>query len=250
MRKIKIKKPHLIVALISMMVCALIGGAYGYYIHNKTDDGYVVASNFFFESDYLSEEGKTYTLNVNANKVTFKLKNYADELRCSENDVNYVITVNEGTLSQSEGTLLKGSRNYHEITLSNLEEGKTYNVSVTGESGYTRTLKATFIVRNNDIEFYKNIDTSHNNYVTLTVWTENISGEATIIFPQGVIPDNTCEGMRNVLTSSYRFEIDVEEYSSYVFRFFKTDGFDVNKEFSIYLNINGTNVEAVTQKIN
>ena len=56
--KFKNKKPYLIVGLISMMVCALIGGAYGYYVHNKDDDGYVVASNFFFESDYLSEKGE------------------------------------------------------------------------------------------------------------------------------------------------------------------------------------------------
>lgn len=247
--KFKNKKPYLIVGLISMMVCALIGGAYGYYVHNKDDDGYVVASNFFFESDYLSEKGEEYILNTNTTQITFKLKNYADELRCSENDINFVVTSDGATLSIDNGTLEKGKKSTTEITLSNLEKGKTYNISATGTSGYTRTLKAKFVVRDQDIDFYKNIDTSHNNYVEITIWSKYVSGNATLIFPEGVIPDNTVEGMENILTSQGKFNFEVETYSSYVYRFFKGGNYDENKEFSIFIEIDGVNVEATNQKI-
>lgn len=249
MKKINIRKPYFVIALILVITLAIIGGTYGYFIHKNADDGVVVSSNFFFESDYLSEEGKTYTLNTSTTKISFKLKNYADDLRWSENDIEYTITVNGGTLSQKEGKLPKDNKSYHIITLSGLEEGKTYNVSVIGEAGYTKTLKATFIVRNHEIEFYKNIDASNSNFVSLTVWSKNIEGIASVVFPDGVIPDNTCKDMENVLTINGKFEVNIEPYSSYVFRFFKGQGYDINSEFAVYINHNGVNIEAISQKI-
>ena len=129
-----------------MMVCALIGGAYGYYVHNKDDDGYVVASNFFFESDYLSEKGEEYILNTNTTQITFKLKNYADELRCSENDINFVVTSDGATLSIDNGTLEKGKKSTTEITLSNLEKYSGIFACVSKESTVLKSFKISAVV--------------------------------------------------------------------------------------------------------
>lgn len=247
--KLNSKKAFLIIALSLILTGALIGGIYGYYIHKNQEDGYVKASNFYFQSDHLTEQGKTYILNVNTKEITFKLQNFADELRTSENDISYIITSTGGTLSKTEGMLTKNEKNTDEITLSNLENGKTYTVTASANAGYTKTISATFTVRNVECGFYKNINKVEP-YINLTIWTENIAGVVTIEFPSGVIPDNTCEGMENVKTIDGKFTIEIDSYSSYEFRFFKDINFDFSKEFIVTLEYSGTTVEAVAKEIN
>ena len=53
----------------------------------------------------------------------------------------------------------------------------------------------------------------------------------------GLIPDNTCSGLENVLTNSGYFTINCEAYSSYEFRFFKTDSYDESSSFDVYLKV-------------
>lgn len=246
--KLNNKKAYLIIILVFLTVTALISGAYGYYVHKNRTDGYVKASNFYFDSDILVEGGKTYTLNVNTKEITFELRNYADELRCSENDISYTITTTAGTLSKVSGILTKNERNKDEIILSNLENGKTYTVTATANCGYTKTISATFIVRDIENNFYKNISVK-DPYVILTIWTENISGTVTIKFPLGLIPDNTCSKMEDVLKADGQFSVEIDAYSSYEFRFFKDIDYDSTKDFIVTITSDGVTTEAINKEI-
>jgi hypothetical protein len=67
------------------------------------------------------------------------------------------------------------------------------------------------------------------------VWTEKISGTLSIIVPDGLIPDNTWAGMETWKTTEKTHEMTAEEYSSYTFRFFKTEQYQ-NDSFTVRLN--------------
>ena len=236
MKKIFTKLNNIIIYLIlaiGFIVLGVVGGAYGYYFHKNKFNGYTEASNFYFDSDFLVENGKVYNLSVGTTTVTFELRNFADSLRYAENDISYeVVITNNAKLnitnstdsdssdSKVKSTLSGNEKSTHLITIEGLENGQEYTVTAVADSGYTKTLSATFVVRDIEKNFYQKVS-ENAPYVILTIWTENISGEVTIEFPEGLIPDNTCEGMENVLTNSGSFSITCGVYSSYEFRFFK-----------------------------
>lgn len=239
-------KIFLIIAA-GFIILGVIGGAYGYYFHKNQFNGHAEASNFYFDSDFLTEEGKTYNLSVGTTSVTFELRNFADSLRYAENDISYEVfitnnaklnvtnsTDSDSSESKVVSTLLGNEKSTHLITISGLENGKEYTVTAVSNSGYKRTLSATFVVRDIENNFYQRVN-ENDPYVTLTIWTENISGEVTIEFPDGLIPDNTCEGMENVLTNSGSFTITCGVYSSYEFRFFKETGNTETYNFNVSL---------------
>ena len=145
----------------------------------------------------------------------------------------------------TDGTLTGNTRSNVEVTLSGLKKGEEYTVTATAANGYTKTLSATFKVRDVAEGFYRNISES-DPYVILTIWTENIEGEVIVKFPSGLIPDNTCSGMENVKTSDGQFTFIAEEYSSYEFRFFKTSTYD-SSLFEVLLSLNGENIEAIAK---
>jgi hypothetical protein len=246
--KLNIKNIFLIIVLGILVVGTLIGGTYGYYIHKNQSDGYVEATNFYFDSDYLVEGGKIYNLNVDTKSITFEVRNFADSLRFCENDLTYEITASAGSLDIKSGKLDRGKKSSQQITLSGLENGKEYTVTATASDGFTKTLSATFKVREVENKFYKNVS-ENDPYIILTIWTENISGEVTIDFPEGLIPDNTCSGMENVKTNDGKFTVDCGSYSSFEFRFFKDSSYDSAKDFTVILTSNGINIEALNKEI-
>ena len=68
----------------------------------------VEAGNFYFTSDLLKEGGAEIALNPGTTKVSFELRNSADELRFADVDVNYTVSAEGGaTLDVTEGTLAK-----------------------------------------------------------------------------------------------------------------------------------------------
>lgn len=239
-------KIYLLIAT-GFIVLGVIGGAYGYYFHKNQYNGYAEASNFYFDSDFLVENGKEYNLSVGTTTVTFELRNFADALRYAENDISYEVFITnnaklditnstDSDLSESKvvSTLLGNNKSTHLITISGLENGKEYTVTAVSNSGYTKTLSATFVVRGVENNFYQRIS-ENDPYIILTIWTENISGEVTIEFPEGLIPDNTCEGMENVLTNSGSFTVNCGVYSSYEFRFFKETWYSETDNFNAML---------------
>ncbi len=241
------------VVLVAMMAYAG-GTTYGRYVHQASSSGVVVAKEFYFTSDYLTPEGANYTLNPGTTSITFDLRNYADELRSAEDDVVYTVSVDDGdqdsennaTISFGSGTIENNACNYVPITLSNLKTEKTYTVTAIGTAGYQETLSATFTVAQAEAAVYKYLEQT-NEYVLLTVWTENISGVASVAFPEKLIPDNTDAVMNTVTNysegkySGATFEDGASftmTYSSHTYRFFKEtagQSFSVN-DFTVTVN--------------
>lgn len=227
----------LLCSLLLVAVAAYAGGStYARYVHENQGKGVVIADEFYFTSDYLTRDGASYTLNPGTNAITFELRNYADELRSSDMDIKYIVTVTETDTDTSKtikgtipGQLNQGNKTTITLNEANgiaIENGKTYTVSATGSNGYAETLSATFTVANAENGVYKYLEQT-NEYVLLTVWTENVTGDAQISFPGGLIPDNTDPILSNVKTVDLRFTDKSSfsntdnNYSSKTYRFFK-----------------------------
>lgn len=232
---------------------ALTGALYAKYIKSQDRAATVSAKEFYFTSDYLRDKDepiKTYKLNPGETSVTIALNNFADALRVSDLDINYTMTVKvndedlpamkqTGTISASaEGTT-------ESITIAGLDAGTRYVVTVTGEAGYVETLRAAFDVAAADAVVYMYVDDTDldDNYVLLTVWTKNVSGEAEIGIPDGLIPDNTDPVMATATSGPSSFSDAnsfAETYSSHTYRFFKEAGDDYSvANFKDNVKVNG-----------
>ena len=221
-----------------VLVGTAIGSTSAKYVKDAGPQQAVVrAKEFYFSSDLLKENGANYTLNPGTASISFVLRNHDDELRYSESPIEYTVSVSgDVAVSSPSGTL---SNDDISITISNLVDGQSYIVTATGEAGYTKTLSATFIVRNQSEGVYKYLEMDPSGaFVLLTVWTENKSGEVTIRFPDGLIPDTTDEVLaviRNYKNGQYVANTDgsgisddagiLDVYSSHTYRFFQEDPF-------------------------
>jgi len=247
---------HVIFLAIIVGIVVFISGAVAKYIHTNSGENLVSAKEFYFVSNLLKAEQGEYVLNSNADSITFTLENHIDELRRSEVDIKYtvtVITTDEGTSpilslvgggsgASVTGTLTANAFSDARITLSGLVSGKTYTVIATGTAGYEHTISAKFTVSDKKENVYYNI-ASHGEYVLLTVWTENVSGQLNVnIKKTGFIPDNTDPVMKNVYNYSegeykaFAFSDTlsfVNKYSSHAYRFFVkgNEAFDVDLSF-------------------
>lgn len=209
-----------VLAVSLVLLVLLIGAAIGRYVHQLHSEGSVRAEEFYFTSDFL--DGDTHTLAPGSTQVSFTLGNHADELRYSEMNINYKVTVTsnngtEATVSPSAGTLEMNKKSDATITISGLQPG-TYTVTAVGEGGYSKTLTGTIVIPNQKSQLYYHIDTVSEEYTLLTVWNEgDVAGEVTIAYTG--IPDNTNPNMTTWQTDdSHR--VTIEPHASKVFRFF------------------------------
>ena len=251
--------------VLALLIAFACGNAYGKYVQGQQKTGTISGKTFYFESDFLdvADASKTYTVYPGGGgtaSVTFHLQNHIDELRVSEMAINYTVTVKEGANDVSDATTggaktgtLQGTalepKDKASVTLSGLEPGKTYLVTVTGNGGYVKTIQAKFIVDPLDKHVYKHLKIQGEE-VLLTVWTENVSGNAVIRVPSKLVPDNTDPAMDGAgigpatVTDSSSFASTT--YSSHLYRFFNPEhisGLDVG-DFNV--SVNGTTADPGT----
>ncbi|MBR5328930.1 MAG: hypothetical protein IKV45_01840 [Firmicutes bacterium] len=245
-----------LVALLLVFFVVLISGVTAKYTQNTNGENVVVSKEFYFTGNLLSESGSSYMLNTGSKSVTFTLGNNLDKLRFSEDDINYTVTVTcDGTAKTVEnGTLEGGKVSVDTITVDDLENGKTYIVTATGTAGYEATLSASFTVADDGKKVYKHLDTTNPAFVLLTVWTENVKGNAVVkVTKAGLIPDNTdavMASVKNYGTDGYGiFEFNDgasfagNAYASRTYRFFvndatgiSVDDFDVTVDGQVAAN--------------
>lgn len=222
------------VIIATILTTVLAGGVLAKYIKDNTEKkNTVVAKEFYFTSNMLTEEGESYVLSAGEGdtaSIAFTVGNNADELRFSKDDITYTVAMAEGTgkgldlVRVKSDTLTGGHVNTISIEIENLEKGKTYTIVAIGKAGYVKTLKATFTVAGDDKAVYKTV-TQNNHYVLLTVWTKNVKGTSEISLPKDLIPDNTDAVMNTVKNADTLFKDTAsfkEAYSSHTYRFFKT----------------------------
>ena len=228
--------------LAAFAVLFLIVGILAKYVHNNSSTSVALAHEFYFESDYLTEEGKIYEISADAELITVRLQNYPDSLRFASDDIDYKVVVTEDgnpiSVDDSEGEL-KGNKSSSKNIEIPVISGKTYEVVATGDAGFVKEISATFVVREKEQVVYKSVE-NFNEYVLLTVWTLDLKGDVSITFPSALIPDNTDDIMKNVKSAAPSFVDDVnftESYSSHTYRFFKSSAGDISAEsFAVTCN--------------
>jgi len=227
----KAKKNNLGTAALAVCLVLLVllaGAVIGRYQHQIQSDSSARALEFYFTSDFL--DGGTHTLAPGSTAVSFTLGNHADELRFSEVDISYTVTVTHADGTPASGvkvdgvpaTLAKDQIQDSTVTITGLTPG-TYTVTATGKGGYEKTLTATLEVLDTESAVYKYLDTSNSAYVLLTVWAQGYQGDVTIQPPAGLIPDNTDLVMGSVKTGAEFTDttsFSSNGYCSHTYRFF------------------------------
>ncbi len=199
-----------------VLLLILVGAAIAKYQQQIRSDASVKAQDFYFTSDFL--DGETHTLAPGSTGLTFTLGNHADDLRISEMDIDYTVTIEPAvTVENAAGTLAKGAKADAEITLSDLQPG-TYTVQAVGSGGFSKTLTATIVVPAEAARPYYHIDTVPGEYLLLTVWNEGEKAQNVTITYTG-IPDNTNPNMGDWTTNGKK-TVAVAPHTSMVFRFF------------------------------
>lgn len=237
-KKLNVKKLF-VFFLVTLVTLLLVSTTiYAIYIRNSSFNGVVTSDKYYFESDLLSESGETYELNSGTTEVSFSVKNFVDGLRISEVDIEVTISTSGGTLDKNEITLDANLQSSDVIILSGLTDGNTYTVSAKGTSGYEKELTATFVVRSSDKEIYKYIDKSNPAYVLVTVWSTEKTGDVVISFDDAnIVPDKTWPTLLDFDLNQTTVNVHVENYTSYVYRFFVKSTSDLSK---ISVKYNGT----------
>lgn len=221
-----------------VLFCLCIGGismvAAKYMKQNTTKNNAAAAKEFYFESDFL--DGKEHEIMPTDNgkaKVTIRLKNYIDDLRYSETDIEYTVKVTEKdltdsavgvTINQETGTIKTGPQNKQDIEISNLQAGKTYKITATTDNIYKKTLTGTIKVSKPDTKVYASVH-DENQYIEVTIWTKDYEGNVSLNYSAtNLVPDNTDTKMANATTDGNMItETDWKANTSHVYRFFKND---------------------------
>jgi len=253
-----------------VLALSLSVGVYSKYTYGNSGSGSVSSKPFYFNSDLLSSEGAVYTLNTATSQVSFSINNSEDDLRFAQMDISYSVSVEKGsystdtntftpsgeasgvTVAPASGTLAAGPHSA-EISLSGMQNGNAYRVTVTGSAGYQKAVSAIFCVNDDAKGVYKHLDTSATEYVVLTVWVDNISGVGEVTFPAGLIPDSTDPVLTSItsysggglytgggFTDSVNF---TSVYSSASYRFFKVNNTDSFSADSFKVFVNGTEAD-------
>lgn len=236
------KNLYTIVGILLVAVFLTVGGLYAKYIYQKTVLGSVNSPKFYFVSDKLTKAGAEHTLNADTESFEFRLFNYADSLRFSDDAINYTVTVtpNDGiTVTPMSGSIVGGAVNEALIRIEGLENGKTYTVTAVGNAGFKETLTATVTVKEGDKTLYKNLNLDEDAYILLTVWTGSIEGEVTISYPKGLIPDNTDPMMAGAEVGPSSFILPFGKKNSHTFRFFKDVDYDEALLSSVSVSMDG-----------
>lgn len=217
-----------VLAVCFVLPAILLGAVIGRYQHQLQSDGSVRAREFYFTSDFL--DGGTHTLTPapapGTTQVSFTLGNHADELRFSEVDIAYEVTVTpvDGvSVEGGSGTLTQNEKSDATVIIKNLKPGVTYTIEATGTGGYQKALTATIEVLNTEPAVYKYLDTTNHEYVLLTVWAQGYQGDVTITPPAGLIPDNTDSVMEGIQTgAAFTDAASFQDsgYCSHTYRFF------------------------------
>lgn len=216
MKKIQLKRWRMPLIL-ALLVAVLLSGSYtlAKYISVNSEQSVVSPSDFYFESDLLSVEGATYT--VNGDTISFELYNYADSLRASTVDIQYTVTVT--SQANQNGTITVAGKEAT-VTYTGLSAG-TYTVTATSTAPFAKTLTATFTLV--QAPGFSSTYKDDGNVVYLYVTTDDsFSGTLNVSWPANLVPDNTNPKVSSVTSTSLKIA-EAQPNSVYTLVFFKTD---------------------------
>lgn len=176
------------------------------YVMEKNKAEIAAAENFYFTSNLLKEDAAENTiLYVDPSKASFtvNLYNYADEQRKTASDIEYTVTVANGSSNPNSGTIAKDSEKA-EITITPTDKSKDVIVTATSTSPYKKELKATFKISLGNQ--YTIEDTVGNTAAVLMMTFTGSGGDVTLELPNTVIPDENNPNISKV-DGNWKFNV-------------------------------------------
>ena len=256
-RSVQINKTVTLLVLFCLCIGAISMVAAKYIKQNTTKNNAAAAREFYFESDFL--DSKTHEIEImptdnGTANVTIRLKNYIDDLRYSETDIDYTVKVTEenatdtetgATIDPKTGTIETGNPHHKDITIANLQAGKTYKITATTDNIYKKTLTGTIKVSEPDTKVYASVH-DETQYIEVTIWTKDYAGNVSLNYSAtNLIPDNTDTKMKDATTGTGRItETDWKANTSHVYRFFKNDE---NQGYQVTVNDEEVTVSETTE---
>ena len=230
------KYKFLIVILGLFVFLMLTKSSFAKYNSNENKDFLYEASSFYFTSNALNNNSSVtvYTLATGTDYIEFNVANNEDNLRYSEVDIDYEVTItdingnnvvdkNNNGINKINGILAKNAINSNTHRFSNLLDG-AYIVTATSLSPYSKTVRANFIINNSNRGLgYSITDAVNSPILQLIISTNDYSGNVNILWPRGITPDNTIPVFSFSRTgfNSSNITIAVEKNGEYIYQFFK-----------------------------
>ena len=251
-KKIKTYKTKYVVTLF-VITLVILGGiiiARSRYVLKSDVIGMASANAFYFNSYSLGESEKQ----INTNNIEFKLYNYEDALRVSDENINYevkaeVITPENSSITtkilvndqeNNGGTLVGGkvSTDTIKVELDNYNTNMgeiSVRVYAIATAPYTKTMSAVFNI--NDDENSQNYDLNLKNEdecENLLIRTYDYSGKLEINFNSDKVKVYD-ERKENVTISDNTVIIDVDNNSNYSIKFIKltSEEIKLNEDISV-----------------
>lgn len=168
------------------------GLTYSRYVTEwKTQPTVAQGPAFYFRSNLLKEESENAVYAIDRQTAAFdiELYNYADSLRVTDGTIDYTVSAEGASVSESSGTLT-GEMKKQTITVTP-DNPRKDKITVTAVSSapYAQTLKATFEFKQGST--YKIEDVAGQSAAVLTMTCTEVGENISIILPGDVIPDTT-----------------------------------------------------------
>lgn len=245
--KEKIKRPPFfkdkksrIIFIVILVVLNLAGITLAKYVSDFYSNRVMaMADKFYFTSDFLSVGGMKHELKNWDTKsdYTFMIdaKNWEDDLRIAEIDINYEITVSSGCYYKVNAEANQGSGTYSiskEIkqtdkiivtipagtTLANDTVNVTITAKMINNTGYAKTMTGSFHL-NKKADVFEYAIEKNSNYIDVMIGSD-MQNSFTITYPSCLKPDNTIDELKNAVNGTATFTIDKDK--SRMLRFFTT----------------------------
>lgn len=236
----KKNKKNRVFLIAILVVLNLTGITLAIYVSEfYTDKVMTIAKNFYFTSDFLSAGGMEHELKNWDTKsdYTFMIdaKNWEDDLRIAEMDINYEITVSNGCYYKVNAQTTQGSGTYSMpkgtkqtdkiivtvpagITLANNTVNVTITAKMINNTGYAKTMTGSFHL-NKKADVFEYAIEKNTNYIDVMIGSD-MQNSFTITYPSCLKPDNTIGELKNATGGIATFTIDKDK--SRMLRFFKT----------------------------
>lgn len=239
----------LFILIITIGIIGIIIGTKSKYVEKEEDIHQVNTSDFYFESNSLSEEEKEYDYNdwngQNKYDIEFKLSNYADQLRISDTEIEYDIsaqiiepqsteniktecTINGVTTSTGKFEKNQTTGKDDEIKISittngeKVNDGVTLKVTATAKSPYAKTIQAIYKINVSDQKTHDISLKDEGDYERLIIKTYYYSAKMKITYSEEkLILYKESIAFENATIENGVITIPLEKNSNYDFKFVK-----------------------------
>lgn len=217
------QKKLLKIAGVLVVIVGLLGAyTYARYLTVNTSDDYVgTPKNFYFESDYLTVNHQTHSMqNWNTDRdysFVIDIRNFQDTLRASTSDIEYKLNISE--LAENKITAKVNGAEVSDSARFTLgaDQANTDQLVITVSSGFrpssnkitveatavnnssntfTKTISATFTLVENTSS-YDLVLENHRDYYDLLIGTAKSGNTITVTWPSWLAPDSTVEELKN-----------------------------------------------------